>query len=99
MIKPPITTSMTAIGIVGGLAIQLVFGDPEPMTMAALDAGLHVLCEKPMAFDAAQAREMAEKAEAFGPETMRSIEKQILLQTIEGPDTVYKWAEICQTEA
>jgi hypothetical protein len=23
----------------------------------------------------------------------------ILLQTIEGPDTVYKWAEICQTEA
>jgi hypothetical protein len=23
----------------------------------------------------------------------------IMLQTIEGPDTVYKWAEICQTEA
>ena len=23
----------------------------------------------------------------------------ILLQTIEGPDTIYKWAEICQTEA
>jgi hypothetical protein len=23
----------------------------------------------------------------------------ILLQTIEGPDTVYKWAEICQTDA
>ena len=23
----------------------------------------------------------------------------VLLQTIEGPDTVYKWAEICQTEA
>jgi len=22
----------------------------------------------------------------------------VLLQTIEGPDTVYKWAEICQTE-
>ncbi len=23
----------------------------------------------------------------------------VLLQTIEGPETVYKWAEICQTEA
>lgn len=23
----------------------------------------------------------------------------ILLQTIEGPDTIYRWAEICQTEA
>jgi len=33
-------------------------------------------------------RHMAEKAEAFGPETMRNIEKQILLQTI---DT--KWRE------
>ncbi len=31
---------------------------------------------------------MAEKAEAFGPETMRSIEKQILLQTIDA-----KWRE------
>ncbi len=32
--------------------------------------------------------QMAEKTEAFGPETMRSIEKQILLQTIDG-----KWRE------
>ncbi len=31
---------------------------------------------------------MAEKLEAFGPETMRSIEKQLLLQTIDG-----KWRE------
>jgi preprotein translocase subunit SecA len=31
---------------------------------------------------------MAEKAAAFGPETMRSIEKQVLLQTIDG-----KWRE------
>ena len=23
----------------------------------------------------------------------------VLLQTIEGPDTIYRWAEICQTEA
>jgi len=32
--------------------------------------------------------QMSEKADAFGPETMRSIEKQILLQTIDG-----KWRE------
>jgi len=36
----------------------------------------------------ASGKQMAEKAEAFGPETMRSIEKQILLQTIDG-----KWRE------
>ena len=31
---------------------------------------------------------MAEKAEAFGPDTMRQVEKQVLLQTIDG-----KWRE------
>lgn len=35
-----------------------------PVTMAALDAGLHVLCEKPLAFTLGQAREMYERAEA-----------------------------------
>ena len=35
-----------------------------PVTMAALDAGLHVICEKPMAFNLAQAQEMLAKAEA-----------------------------------
>jgi len=35
-----------------------------PMTMAALDVGLHVLCEKPMAFTAAEALEMLQTAEA-----------------------------------
>ena len=37
-----------------------------PMTMDALDLGLHVLCEKPLASSAAQAREMYERAEAVG---------------------------------
>jgi predicted dehydrogenase len=35
-----------------------------PMTMDALDAGLHVLCEKPLALNRTQAKGMYEKAEA-----------------------------------
>ena len=34
------------------------------VTMTALDAGLHVVCEKPLALNALQAREMVELAEA-----------------------------------
>ena len=37
-----------------------------PMAMDALDAGLHVLCEKPLALNAAQALEMVTAAEAAG---------------------------------
>jgi predicted dehydrogenase len=37
-----------------------------PVTMDALDAGLHVLCEKSLATSAAQAREMYERAERAG---------------------------------
>lgn len=38
----------------------------HPLTMAALERGLHVLCEKPLGIDAAQAREMTEAAEQAG---------------------------------
>jgi predicted dehydrogenase len=41
-----------------------------PMVMNALDAGLHVLCEKPMASNVSQAREMYEKAKAMGVKHM-----------------------------
>src|SRR4051812_46562610 len=37
-----------------------------PITMAALDAGLHVLCEKPLALNVSQASAMYEKARASG---------------------------------
>jgi predicted dehydrogenase len=52
----------------------LVVATPDdlhyPITMAALDAGLHVLCEKPMALTVKQAREMTEKAEKVGVKHM-----------------------------
>lgn len=41
----------------------------EPIALAALDAGLHVLCEKPLALDYAGARRMTERAEATGRKT------------------------------
>lgn len=48
----------------------LVVATPDdlhyPITMEALDAGLHVLCEKPLALDATQAREMYQRAKARG---------------------------------
>lgn len=37
-----------------------------PMSMAALEAGLHVLCEKPFTTDQALARQMWERAEGTG---------------------------------
>ena len=52
----------------------LVVSTPDdvhyPVTMTALDAGLHVLCEKPMALNVQQAREMTEKAESAGVKHM-----------------------------
>jgi predicted dehydrogenase len=41
-----------------------------PMTMLALDAGLNVLCDKPLAHNAAHAREMAAEAKKVGVKTM-----------------------------
>ena len=41
-----------------------------PITMDALDAGLHVLCEKPLATTAADARAMYKRAESTGRKHM-----------------------------
>ena len=53
----------------GGIE-ALVVATPDdthyPIVMAALDAGLHVLCEKPMANNAEHANAMYEKAQAAG---------------------------------
>jgi len=38
----------------------------HPYTMKALERGLHVLCEKPLGMNSAQAREMTETAERLG---------------------------------
>jgi predicted dehydrogenase len=57
----------------GGLD-AVVISSPDdlhyPMTMEALDAGLHVLCEKPIALNAQHAWQMYEKAEAAGVKHM-----------------------------
>ena len=53
-------------------AISVVTPVPlhHPMTMAALEAGLHVICEKPFTTDQSLARQMWEKAEDTGLTTM-----------------------------
>ena len=60
--------------IASGMLDALVVITPDvlhyPITMAALNAGLHVLCEKALAMNAHQAREMYEKAEATGRKHM-----------------------------
>jgi len=49
-------------------AIVIATPDDEhyAMALAAIDAGLHVLCEKPLALNAADAKAMYERAEAKG---------------------------------
>lgn len=52
----------------------VIVGSPDDlhheMTLAALDAGLHVLCEKPLAMNVQQARDMYAKAQAAGVKHM-----------------------------
>ncbi len=52
----------------------------KPMTLAALDRGLHVLCEKPMALNAADALEMRAKVRATGKKFMIHFNQRFLAQ-------------------
>ncbi len=47
-----------------GIATPVVYH--APMTLAALEAGAHVICEKPMAMNSNESRQMLDKAEALG---------------------------------
>lgn len=57
-----------------GLVDAVVIATPDDlhhaMTLAAVEAGLHVVCEKPLALNAADAREMAQKADVAGVKHM-----------------------------
>jgi predicted dehydrogenase len=50
--------------------------------LAAIDAGAHVVCEKPLALDLAQAREMAARAEAAGRKTLAFFTHRALAATV-----------------
>jgi predicted dehydrogenase len=66
---PKLFTDYRAMFADGALdAVVILTPDDEhfAMTMAALDAGLHVLCEKPLARNAAHTKQMYERAEAQG---------------------------------
>lgn len=41
-----------------------------PQAMAAIEAGMHVICEKPLAMNVRQAREMATRADSTGVKTL-----------------------------
>ncbi len=53
-------------GLIDGVIISTINRTHHPLTMAALAAGVHVLCEKPLAMNAAEADEMAAVARAAG---------------------------------
>ena len=53
-------------GLIDAVVISTGNNTHYDMTMKALDAGLHVLCEKPLAMNPTEANEMAQKAEETG---------------------------------
>jgi len=57
---------MAASGLVEAVVIATPNKSHYPLTMQALEAGLHVFCEKPLALNVAQAAEMTQKAQETG---------------------------------
>ena len=57
---------------VDAVYIPLVNSDHKPWTLRALDAGKHVLCEKPLGMNAAEAEEMAAAAKRSGKHLMEA---------------------------
>ena len=55
--------AMYAAGVLDAVSVATPNFLHHPLTMAALNAGLHVLCEKPMAMNAKQAKEMLDTAQ------------------------------------
>ncbi len=58
--------TMFASGLIDAVVISTSNKTHYAMTIAALAAGLHVLCEKPLAMNVAQANAMVNKAQATG---------------------------------
>ena len=61
------------------------------VTMAALDAGLHVMCEKPLAVTVKDARAMCEKAESAGVTHMTNFTCSIRYLGSYGRGKTYAW--------
>lgn len=57
---------MIASGLLDAVVVVSPDSTHHPITMAALGAGLHVMCEKPLALTADQARQMYDTATAAG---------------------------------
>jgi predicted dehydrogenase len=62
-----------------------------PLTIAALEAGCHVLCEKPMALSADQARQMLAAAEKASKRLMINFSYRFTEQSIALKDRVDAW--------
>lgn len=62
--------AMIASGKIDAIIVATPNDSHYPITMAALDAGLHVICDKPLALNYEEAQAMADRASAVGVKTM-----------------------------
>lgn len=62
--------AMIESGDVDAVIVASANDSHHPLSAAALDAGLHVLCEKPLGLDVAEAADLAARAQRAGAVTM-----------------------------